>query len=398
MNKEEILELLAQVTEKESTELAAIPEDKPLREFGFESLEFIRFIVAFEDKYGLEIRDSDLILARFDTLASLYSTLGKYFKSAQVPKKVLVCDCDNVLWRGVAGEEPIKLDYAARSLQLELLRLARGGALLCLCSRNEPGNIDEAFDTLPMLIEKDKFICYRIDRRDKAGNIREMAQELNLSLDSFVFLDDSPYELGLVNALLPEVETVRADPNHLSYIEDIGNRFWSASAQSLDRTQLYREQKEREKQKPLFPSVKEYNESLETTMSCAAASPEQATRLAELSQRTNQCNLSGNRYTGDEIKALISRKDFLVLSLSVADKYGDMGIVGAAVVRLEGSRAVIESFFLSCRAFDRGFETMLLDEIRARCAGQSLCGVFVLTAKNSRYHAFYPDNGVPLYE
>lgn len=396
MNTEKIYSLLEKVLGKDTDEIRRYPNDASLSELGLNSIQFIQFIVAFEEAFDVEVLDSDLLLSNFDTLSKLFETLGKYTHNNAALKKVLVCDCDNVLWHGIAGEEELFLDEAVLNFQRELIRLYGGGILLCLCSRNEPEYIDEAFDRLDMPLRKDHFVSFRINRQDKAGNIQELAAELNLSADSFVFVDDSDYEIGLIQALLPEVTTIKADYSSGFFIEEIKVSFGECAPQENNRTRLYREQKEREKAKSHFSTVEDYNRSLDTVCICAAARPEQTKRIAELSQRTNQFNLSGNRYTADEVARFLSRSDTLVLSLSVTDIYGDMGIVGAAMVECTAKSAVIDSFFLSCRVFDRGFEMVLLDEIKKLCDGKALSGRYRSTGKNNRYSCFYPENGVSL--
>ncbi|MCI8554838.1 MAG: HAD-IIIC family phosphatase [Clostridiales bacterium] len=399
MNREEILELLAEAMERDAAELAALPEDQPLGEWGLESIRFIRFVLAVEEKYQVEISDSDLLDVRFATLADLYAIFSKYLDPGAAPKKVLVCDCDNVLWHGVAGEEELWTNSAVRLFQNALIRLKDRGAILCLCSRNDPANIREAFEQLSMPLREEHVAGWQIGWNSKADSLKKLAEELNLPLDSFVFVDDSAYEIGLVRGLLPEVVAVQVDYADLSFIDRIEGYFWHSYPETdVDRTRLYKEQKEREKAKPLFDSAEEYNASLDTVLTCAAARPEETARLTELSQRTNQFNLSGRKYTSEEIDSRLSDSDYLVLSLQAADRYGDMGIVGAAVVCLEDADAVIESFFLSCRVFGRGFETALLKEIQARCADRTLYGRFVSTTKNGRYRGFYPENGVTLCE
>ena len=398
MNMEKILSLLGETLEKDVEEIRRFPSGAPLTELGLDSIRFIRFIVAFEEAFDVEILDSDLLLSNFETLDVLFSTLQKYIEKPMPLKKVLVCDCDNVLWHGIAGEEKLGIDEAVLDFQQDLIRLYDGGILLCLCSRNEPEHIDEAFATLDMPLCKEHFICTRINRQDKARNLKEMAAELNLSLDSFVFVDDSDYEIGLIRSLLPDVETVKADYADLSFMDTLKTLFRPQASQDSNRTQLYREQKEREKAKQRFSAVEEYNQSLDTRLTCTLATQDQAERIAELSQRTNQCNLSGVRYTKEEIEAFLSCDEYGVLSLAVTDTYGDMGIVGAAVVHLAEKRAVVEGFFLSCRVFDRGFETVLLDKIKEVCAGKALSGVYRPPQKKRRYCHFYEDNGVAVYE
>ena len=399
MDKQKILELLGDVLEKDVSELSRFPEDKPLEELDFTSLRFIQFIVAFEEAYQVTVRDSDLLMERYGTLSGMYHMLRKYLEPPEPPKKVLVCDCDHVLWRGIAGETPLEVDSLTRVFQNSLIRLKKKGVLLCLCSRNDPANIDEAFTQLAMPLRREDIAFSCVGRNDKAYGLKEIARELNLLPEALVFVDDSLYEIGLVNAMLPEVATVRADYQNLSFINRIEDYFWQdPGSGSLDRTRLYREQKEREKQKPLFSTVEEYNASLSTSLSCAPAAPDSAARLAELSQRTNQFTLSCRRYSQEEIAGLLADDRYLVLSLTASDKYGDMGLVGAAMVKLDGSQAVIESFFLSCRVFDRGFEAALLKAIKEQSGGRQLYGRFVPSRKNSRYADFYPANGVRLYE
>ena len=394
MSTEKVLSLLGKTLEKDKEEIRCFPGDASLNDLGLNSIRFIQFIVAFEEAFTVEVLDSDLLLSKFDTLDHLFETLKKYIEEPTPLKKVLVCDCDNVLWHGIAGEEKLGIDKAVLDFQQELIRLYDSGVLLCLCSRNEPEYIDEAFASLDMPLRKEHFICTRINRRDKASNLKEIAAELNLCLDSFVFVDDSNYEIGLIQALLPEVETVKADYPDLSFMEELKRLFQSQPSQDINRTQLYRAQKEREKAKRQFSTVEDYNQSLDTHYACAIAATDQATRIAELSQRTNQCNLSSVRYTKEQIESFLSCSEYGVLSLSVTDTYGDMGLVGAAVVRLAEKQAVIEGFFLSCRVFDRGFEVVLLDRIKEMVAGKALSGIYLPNEKNRRYCHFYEDNGV----
>lgn len=218
MDKQKILELLGDVLEKDVSELSRFPEDKPLEELDFTSLRFIQFIVAFEEAYQVTVRDSDLLMERYGTLSGMYHMLRKYLEPPEPPKKVLVCDCDHVLWRGIAGETPLEVDSLTRVFQNSLIRLKKKGVLLCLCSRNDPANIDEAFSQLAMPLRREDIAFSCVGRNDKAYGLKEIARELNVLPEALVFVDDSLYEIGLVNAMLPEVATVRADYQNLSFI------------------------------------------------------------------------------------------------------------------------------------------------------------------------------------
>ncbi len=389
--KQKVLEILAEVVEIENPQEIHLQDN--LSDLGLTSILFIQFIVKLEESFSIEILDSDLTLKKFETVEIMFETLQKYFHSEKTLKKVLVCDCDNVLWQGVAGEEKTHIGQNERRIHRVLSDLYRKGVLLCLCSRNEEDNIRVAFQNPKMELPFEQIVTFRINRKDKATNLSDMAAELNLSLDSFVFVDDSDYEIGLINALLPEVETVKAVLQE-NWIDKITEMFdLSASSEERNRTVLYREQKEREKEKARFSTVEEYNRSLNTVVSCDVAVPEVLPRLAELSQRTNQCNLSVARYSEADLCSLSKDPSVSVLALSASDKYGDMGIVGGAVLRKK-SEAVIESFFLSCRVFERGFEEVLLARLRAEAASLPLKGVLRKTEKNKKYHDFYQRNGV----
>ena len=351
--------------------------------------------MALEEEFEIEILDSDLIMTNFETVEMLFSTLEKYFTPKSTLKKVLICDCDNVLWHGISGEEEIYIDAAILKFQETLIELYNRGILICLCSKNEPENIETIFNTLEMPVKKNHILISKINLTDKATNIKEIALELNLSADSFVFVDDSKYELDLVSSIIPDITTVLADYSNCNFIEKIKG-FFDGSSTDINRTQQYRNQKEREKEKQRYASAEEFNASLKTEVKCETASSDQAARISELSQRTNQFNLSDVRYTEEKINYFIRDEGYCVYVLSASDKYGDMGLVGAAVVR-KTENPVIIGFFLSCRVFGRGFEEHFLNQIKSNSA-VPMYGIYKRTDKNKRFEDFYSKNGVKIYE
>lgn len=386
MDKEKIISLLAAELEISAEELRACEGE--LTDVGLTSLKFISFIVKLEEALGIEVLDSDLLFENFLTLDKLFETLKKYV-SPKVLKKCLVLDADGVLWKGISGEEEIVIDEQVLKFQEVLVDLYRRGVLLCICSKNEDFLIERSLADPRMRVKKEHFVCIRANRTDKVTNICAMAEELNLGLESMVFVDDSDYEIGFVRVNLPEISCVKMD--YADPVCDAVVAFFADvhATSELNRTQLYAEQKAREKEKLHFTSVEEYNTSLETHAEVLSASADDVARLSELSERTNQFNLSARRYTVGELSAMLREGACEMLALRVSDKYGDMGIVGMAVIR----DGVLEAFMLSCRAFDRGFETVLLNAAKA-CTGEVPRGVYVATDKNRRYANFYKDNGV----
>lgn len=390
MDKQKITALLAEELEVSPSELEKYHSETPLTEIGLTSLRFISFVVKLEEAFGIEILDSDLLFENFRTIDEVFATLQKYFVEDHPIKKCLILDADGVLWKGISGEEDIVIDKQVLDFQTALLDLYNRGILLCVCSKNEDFLIDRSFVDTRMLLKKDNFVSILSNRIDKVTNICTIADELNLSFDSMVFVDDSDYELGFVSVNLPEVQCIKFDYYDTYVIEKILELFADIQATSdINRTQLYLEQKSREKEKLRFTSVEEYNASLMTSAVIRRASTEDCARLAELSVRTHQFNLSARSYTEEQLRQMLTDAEYNIFALSVDDKYGKMGIVGMAV--LKGN--LIESFMISCRAFDRNFEFSLLEALK-ETSSDSLMGKYVETDKNKRYASFYADNGV----
>ena len=394
MNKSIIYKHLSNHLQLNISDIINFDPDSPLTDINMSSITMISFIVDIENEFNIEILDSDLIFDNFSTLNKLFKTLSKYLNNKASIKKCLILDADNVLWRGISGEEEIIIDDSILIFQRLLIELYNKGIILCLCSKNSSDCIDISFNHPKMLIKKEHFALMITDSHDKSGDIFQIANNINILTDSLVFADDSDYEIGFVTLNLPEVISIKIDHDRGGFIELLSEIFDDVQPISeLNRTQLYREQKEREKEKRLFTSIDEYNSSLETQIYCEYSTEKDFSRLAELSARTNQFNLSAIHYTEDELKALAEDQNHKVFSLSVKDKYGDMGIVGMAVV----ADNTIEAFMISCRVFGRDIEIALLNKIK-ETVNKPLFGIYQKNSKNGRFASFYRDNGVSTCE
>lgn len=389
MNKQKIIALLAEALEVLPEELEKYQSETPLTEIGLTSLKFISFIVKLEEAFDIEILDSDLMFEKFLTTKNMFETLQKYFIDEHPMKKCLILDADGVLWKGISGEEDLLIDKQVLDFQTVLLDLYNRGVLLCVCSKNEDFLIDHSFENPNMLLKKENFVIILSNRTDKVTNICAIADRLNLSLDSMVFVDDSDYEIGFVSVNLPEIQCIKFDydPCVIKQITELFSNIHATS--DINRTQSYLEQKSREKDKLKFTSIEEYNASLMTNAVVERAKSEDCARLSELSSRTHQFNLSARSYTEDQLNEMLSNPEYNIFSLSVDDKYGKIGIVGMAVLK----KSVIESFMISCRAFDRNFELLLLNTLK-KFSSVPLRGIYVETDKNKRYASFYADNGI----
>ena len=386
-NKDEIKSILSDILGCPTEE---ITDEIPLSDLGYDSLKFISTVVEIESKYGIEVLDSDLLPDNFKDVLSICETLKKYFEDKQKLYKCVITDCDGVLWRGISGESSDESAYTDESTEefCKLLRGLRGkGVLLAICSKNERANIDAMLSGIP--VSPDDFAIIEADTPDKSDSISYILHEFGFSAENAVYIDDSDAEIEYVKNKIPEITVLKADYSG-NLTERLSAMFSSLpESNAIDRTSKFREQKEREKVHRNTSSPEEYNRILDTKIVCNKAVKGDASRLSELSQRANRFNLTGARYTEDEIVNILINKSYSIYKLCADDKFGDMGLVAMAIVHGD----IIENFIMSCRVFGRGFENELLERIKSDNS-DSIIGLYHPTGKNDYCKDFYKDNGV----
>lgn len=301
--------------------------------------------------------------------------LSKYIRALTGRvRKCIVLDCDNTLWGGVVGEDGVfgvqlgdgYPGSLYQTLQKSVLNLSKRGVLVALCSKNEEASVWSVFDRRSdMVLKRENISSYRINWSNKASNIMEIAKELNISTNSLVFVDDSEFELSLVEEILPEVECVKLDRDTLLNIDLVLNRlggFDSLSISDEDRLrgEMYIVDAKRTESRELFVDVESYLRSLSMRLVVAKNEGVLIPRAAQLTQRTNQFNLSTKRYSEHEMRAFVGSPDWDVVSFSLEDKFGSLGIIGLAIIRYENNEAWLDSFLMSCRAIGRGVESSML--------------------------------------
>ena len=328
--------------------------------------------------------------------------------------KVLALDCDNTLWGGVIGEDllgGIKLgpyDYPGNifwRMQHEFAALERQGILLALVTKNNPADVEDVLRNHPdMVLREHKIVAQKVNWEDKPSNLRALAAELNVGLDSIVFLDDSSFECEAVRQQLPMVKTVQVPSALNDYpraVAEIKSLFLAGgiSADSRDKTEQYRQRAGAEELKAQFETQEQYLASLRLTVELSRDARAGAARVSELSQKSNQFNLTTRRYSVAEVEQMMEGGGHAVYSLVVGDKFGSAGLTGVAVMRYEGAVAHIEAFFMSCRVIGRGVETgiwsRIVDDAVARGCTE-LCAEFIPSAKNAQVADFYARLGLPL--
>lgn len=325
-------------------------------------------------------------------------------------RKCVVLDCDNVLWGGIIGEDGlagIKLSAthpgsAFREFQEEVLNLYHRGIILALCSKNDEAVLWEVFRTHPGMLLREKHISsWRINWNDKVANLKEIAAELNIGLDSLVFVDDSEFEINLVRQMLPEVSVI-----HLPVAEAVHNALklaasglfdtLSLSNEDRERGSLYRAEVQRRKFRQETADIDTYLVSLEMVLTIAPADTLSLPRVSQLTQRTNQFNLTTQRYTESEIASFIKNPDSAVICLNLSDRFGDSGLVGVAIVFFEEDRARIDTLLLSCRVLGRKVEDAFLAQVlifMQQKGARKALGEYIPSSKNAQVKDFYAGRG-----
>jgi FkbH-like protein len=326
--------------------------------------------------------------------------------------KALVVDLDNTLWGGIIGEDGIHGIQIGpehpgawyQNLQRAMLDLYRRGILLAICSKNNPDDAMEVLKKHPgMILRPQHFAAMRINWEDKAQNLREIAEELNIGIDALAFLDDNPVERDRIRTAVPEVAVldVPADPSE--YAPAVRNcplfERLVLSEEDRQRGTLYAAQRERLQLETSCTSKEDFLRSLQQEVEIAPVGPGTLARVAQLTQKTNQFNVTTRRYKDQEIAEMAASPSRAVIWVRVRDRYGDNGLVGVAITRDEGDTCEIDTLLLSCRVIGRTVESAILSYLAEGARRRGLArmqGWFLPTKKNAPASDFYAQHGFSL--
>lgn len=319
-------------------------------------------------------------------------------------KKCIVLDLDNTLWGGVVGEEGfegIALSLQAPgsyfiAFQQALRDLHDRGIILAINSKNNP---EEALDVIRrhpnMILKENHFAAMRMNWDDKVLNMSALAKELNIGLDSMVFLDDSPYNRADMRRALPEVETpdLPADPARYAKFLHSLPHFASSAITDEDkmRGNLYVTERLRKEAEKSYSGREEFLKSLGTELRFSEDDPASLSRLAQLTEKTNQFNVKKQPLSEDEIADYIRSDEHAVFHSQAIDHFGDQGIIAFALVKKGKDRWHIGSLLMSCRVLGRGIEEAFIAEIAARAkasGAKTLSVTFEPSEKNEPARVF----------
>jgi FkbH-like protein len=326
-------------------------------------------------------------------------------------KKCVIVDCDNTLWGGIIGEEGLEgialgEDFpgsAFRDFQQQLLTLRSQGVMLAICSKNNEADVWDVFNRHDgMVLKREHFVAHRINWGGKPTNIESIAQELNIGLESLVFVDDSSIEIEFVRSGLPMVTCIQV-PTDLARFPSTFSSF-----RLFDRDQISEEDRvrsdmmvqERERKNlGTTLSSEEFKKALKLSVDVFKVKPEHVTRVTQLITKTNQFNLTTRRRTAGEIAALCGTSEAAIFAWRVADRFGDYGLVGVVILVIADESIEIDTFLMSCRVLGRGVESAILaavGEFARVNRSVRMRGRYIPTQKNALVADLYRDHGFKL--
>lgn len=314
-------------------------------------------------------------------------------------KKCVVLDLDNTLWQGVIGEDGVaglRLNEFNIKLQKYMLHLKKSGILLCICSKNNMNDAILGFTHKDMVLQEDDFIIKKINWENKDKNILDISTELNIGLDSIVFFDDNIIECEIVSQNLKDVTTVcvkKCDINEVYAVE--GLDFLDVVKEDLIKTELYKTNIQRNEFINNFDNVDDYLKSLNMSLKIYEINENVFERAVQLTNKTNQFNLTTKRYDKSDFEELINKNNKIFI-VENKDKFGDNGIVGLFILNLNDGYIEIDTFLLSCRVLKRNIEYKVINFIlkyAKKLGANSVHGKYISTTKNKPCEDLYIKSG-----
>jgi len=326
-------------------------------------------VEAFYDPHGDELGHIPFTPLFFSTLGTMLTR--KICAIQRIPYKVIVLDCDQTLWQGVCGEDGadgIVIDSPHQALQKFMVDQHHSGMLLCLCSKNNPEDVFQVFEQHPQMpLQQQHLVSWRINWQPKSENLKSLAQELQLGLDSFILIDDNPVECAEVQANCPEVLTLKLPENPDSILRFL-RHIWAfdhltITTEDRQRNAFYQQNVQRQQLLQQSLTLQDFLNNLNLQVQITEMGDSQLTRVSQLTQRTNQFNATTIRRSSGEIQALCQSQNYTCLVVEVKDRFGDYGLVGVILFTTVDDTFKVDTFLLSCRVLGRGVEHQMLAKL-----------------------------------
>jgi FkbH-like protein len=324
-------------------------------------------------------------------------------------KKCLVLDLDNTLWGGIIGDDGLQnlvlgsdhpVGAAFRDFQQYVKDLQRRGIILAVCSKNDPENAKEGFSHPDSVLKLEDFAAFKTNWDPKPKNIREIAEELNIGLDSMVFVDDNPAERAFVAEQLPEVAVPDVGSDVSLFAEILEReRYFEVDKlvqEDLNRAAFYNSNAQRKVAESSFGDYGEFLGSLEMTAEIGPFLPVYLERITQLINKTNQFNLTTRRYTSAEVEAVAQDPGFVTLYGRLTDKFGDNGLVSVLIGHVLADTVELDVWLMSCRVLNREMELAMFDALVEQCQARGIrkiVGIYIPSKKNGMVAGHYGSLG-----
>jgi FkbH-like protein len=328
-------------------------------------------------------------------------------------KKCLVLDLDNTLWGGVVGDAGLggialgQGDAEGEAfilLQQYIRGLKDRGVILAVCSKNEESVAREPFLKHPeMVLRLDDISIFMANWNDKPGNIRQIATQLNIGLDSLVFLDDNPVERSMVRRTVPEVTVLEVSGDPLESLSTLDHsrlfQMVTFGQDDVKRTEFYRANTQRQEIMSSPRNIGDLLETLDMTATFRTVDPTNLPRTTQLINKTNQFNLTTRRYTTAEVQAISESDNWIACTVTLSDRFGDNGLISVLLGEIEGDALRLDTWLMSCRVFQRTVEHVVFNqihEISARRGLSRILGEYIPTPKNGLVSGLFSSLGFTL--
>ena len=351
----------------------------------------------------------------FDAIPTLSNNIVNIISAIfGLTKKCLVLDLDNTCWGGIIGDDGlngIRLGNESASgeaymaFQNYAKELKHRGVLLAVCSKNEHDIAKEGFTHSDSVLAFEDFKSFKANWNPKHKNIESIADEINIGLDSLVFIDDNAVERNIVESQLPDVSVPDVGNDVLNFIEYIEQNGYfetgSLSKDDINRNKFYSENQERAKELSVFENYQDFLTSLAMEAEIKPFSDVYIDRITQLINKTNQFNLTTKRYTVTEVEAIAAIDNFIPLYGKLVDKFGDNGLIAISIGKVTGDKCIIDTFLMSCRVLKRDMEFAMLDLLVEECKKRDvieILGTYIRTPKNNMVANLYAEFGFELLD
>ena len=327
-------------------------------------------------------------------------------------EKCLVLDLDNTCWGGVIGDDGLDgisigvetaIAESYTSFQKYVKELKQRGVILAVCSKNDFQNAKEGFNHPDSVLKFDDFISFKSNWDPKHQNILDIAKEVNIGVDSLVFIDDNPVERDLVSSQVPSASVPNVGNDVIHFIDHIDRNGYfepiSLSVDDINRNKYYEDNKKRSQEQSIFKSYDDFLVSLEMTAEIKSFSSIYLDRITQLTNKTNQFNLTTKRYTASEIENIVTSDEYVKIYGKLTDKYGDNGLIAISIGRINENQCHIDLWLMSCRVIKRDMEFAMLDELVRQCKEKGvleIIGYYYQSDKNNMVFDLYEKFGFVL--